>query len=137
MIRAMATSRTRDEREREEAVGDRAAERRLLLGALDVHVDPLVITGQVGELVDHLLGDLDRWSPLPELAGRECVDPVDVVELDGHLSPLGSRGAASVGNEEGAVATDRYPGRRIQPMGLTGFDISFAGRTCDPSCSDS
>ncbi|MEY4372436.1 MAG: hypothetical protein RL219_1205 [Actinomycetota bacterium] len=24
-----------------------------------------------------------------------------------------------------------------QPMGLTGFDVSFGGRACDPSCSDS
>ena len=37
-----------DEREREEAVGDRGAEG-AVLGALGVHVDPLVVVGGVGE----------------------------------------------------------------------------------------
>jgi hypothetical protein len=38
-------------------VRDRAAERRVL-GALGIHVDPLVVAGGVGEGVDVLLGDL-------------------------------------------------------------------------------
>src|SRR3954447_10478021 len=47
----------RAERQREVAVGDRAPERRVLR-ALDVHVDPLVVAGDVGERVDVLLCDL-------------------------------------------------------------------------------
>jgi hypothetical protein len=39
-------------------VRDRAAEGALGRGALDVDVDPLVVTGRVGEQVDVLLGDL-------------------------------------------------------------------------------
>src|SRR5215211_286384 len=40
------------------AVGDRAAEGALGFRALDVDVDPLVVTGRLGELVHVLLGDL-------------------------------------------------------------------------------
>ena len=47
----------RHQRQREEAVRDRAAERRLL-GPLDVDVDELVVVGRVGELVDARLGHL-------------------------------------------------------------------------------
>src|SRR5262249_19376651 len=47
----------RDQREREVAMGDRAAERRLLR-ALHVDVDPLVVAGDVRERVDVGLGDL-------------------------------------------------------------------------------
>jgi hypothetical protein len=36
-------------------VGDRPAERALLAGPLDVDVDPLVVAGRLGELVDLLL----------------------------------------------------------------------------------
>src|SRR4051794_8496995 len=48
-----------DERQGQVAVTDRAAEGALGLGALDVHVDPLVVAGGVGEGVDPLLGHLE------------------------------------------------------------------------------
>src|SRR6516225_6496436 len=72
------TAQAVDQRERQVAMGDRRAERALASGALDVDMDPLVVTAQLGELVDHLLGDL------PPLAGAydlilerpEIVDPV-------------------------------------------------------------
>ena len=48
----------RQQRQRQVAVRDRAAEGALGLRALDVDVDPLVVAGRVGELVDVLLGDL-------------------------------------------------------------------------------
>ena len=68
----------RAEREREVAVGDRAAERRLLR-ALDVDVDPLVVAGDVGERVDVLLGDLVPVGGAERLAlgGLELVESGD------------------------------------------------------------
>jgi hypothetical protein len=54
-------------------VGDRAAEGALRLRALDVHVDPLVVAGGVGELVDVLLGDLVPVAAA-ELAADESGD---------------------------------------------------------------
>src|SRR5213078_4195783 len=48
----------RQQRQREEAVRDRAAERRSP-GALPVDVDPLEVPGGLGELVDPVLRDLD------------------------------------------------------------------------------
>ena len=39
-------------------MGDRGAERALGLGPLDVDVDPLIVVGELGKRVDHLLGDL-------------------------------------------------------------------------------
>ena len=66
------------ERQREVAVGDRAAER-AGLGLLDVDVDPLVVTGRLGELVDLLLGDLDVGAVSEMLADEpfELVGAVD------------------------------------------------------------
>jgi hypothetical protein len=48
---------SRDEGQREVPMRDRPAER-AGRGAFGVDVDPLVVTGCVGELVDLLLGDL-------------------------------------------------------------------------------
>jgi hypothetical protein len=59
----------RDQRQGEEAVRDGAPER-AGCGALEVHVDPLVVAGGVGELVDPLLGDLDPLAGAELLAGR-------------------------------------------------------------------
>ena len=56
-------------------MGDRGAEGALGLGALDVDVDPLVVAGELGELVDVLLGDrapLARADRLPD-------EPADLV----------------------------------------------------------
>src|SRR5689334_8387268 len=68
--------------QREEAVRDRSAERALALRALDVDVDPLVIAGQVGETVDHVLGDFDRVAPVAEGVGDLRLQLRDVVETD-------------------------------------------------------
>ena len=62
---------------------DRAAEPRFTRRALAVDVDPLMVAGGVGELVDSVLGDLEP------VAGRDlAADParefVDVNGLLGH-----------------------------------------------------
>ena len=49
----------RNERQRQKAMGDRLAARHVLLGPLDVDVNPLVITCRLGELVDSVLCNLD------------------------------------------------------------------------------
>ena len=51
-------------------MGDRSAERALLLGSLGVDVDPLEVAGCLGELVDPLLGDLDPLAVAEMLADR-------------------------------------------------------------------
>ena len=59
-------------------MGDRGAERALRLRALHVHVDPLVVARDLGELVDVLLGDLApvaRADGLPD-ERLELVDSV-------------------------------------------------------------
>ena len=63
----------REEREREIAVGDGLAARQLALGALDVHVDPLMVAGGLGELVDRGLVHRDpgrRAQRLPDVLAR-------------------------------------------------------------------
>ncbi len=49
------------------------------LGSLDVDVDPLVVTGGIGELVHLLLGDLDVVAVAEVLAdlGLQTVDAFD------------------------------------------------------------
>ena len=64
-------------------MSDGSAERTLALAAFDVDVDPLVVAGQVGEGVDHFLGDLDLVAPIPVLVGGLSVDGVDVVKSEG------------------------------------------------------
>ena len=59
----------RDQGQGEVAVRDGAAER-TGRGLLDVDVDPLVVTGRLGELVDPLLGDLHPLAGAELLAGR-------------------------------------------------------------------
>jgi len=53
-----------DQRERQVAVRDGGAVGALLGGALGVDVDPLVVAGDVGELVDVLLRDLEPLGPI-------------------------------------------------------------------------
>jgi hypothetical protein len=65
-------------------VSDGRAERALLLGALDVDVNPLVIAGEPGECVDVLLGDL---APLagPDRLPDQCLETFDSLYfLDRH-----------------------------------------------------
>src|SRR5262249_59728557 len=67
---ARGSGEPRQEREGQEAVRDRRLEGALAPRALDVRVDPLVVAGQLGEVVDDLLGDLELVAPGPEL-GRD------------------------------------------------------------------
>ena len=59
----------RQQRQGQEAVGDGAAEGRVLR-RLRIDVDELVVHRHVGELVDHLLGDLDPLARLALLADQ-------------------------------------------------------------------
>jgi hypothetical protein len=43
--------------------------------ALPIDVDPLAVPGQVGEVVDHLLGHLEWWTEVAELVGRKPSGP--------------------------------------------------------------
>src|SRR5438105_6297158 len=76
-----------DERKREIAVGDGGAEGRLAPGSLAVDVDPLVIPGRVGELLDGLEG---HRLPVAraELLADERLEPRDAVDhgLVGHAA---------------------------------------------------
>src|SRR5436309_551854 len=79
---AGAPVQAREEAQRQEAVRDRAAERALPFGALHVDVDPLVVPGELGKAVDHLLGDLDRLAPRAEGDADLALELLDVVEAD-------------------------------------------------------
>ena len=61
-------------------MGDRPAERPGL-GPLDVDVDPLVVAGGVGELVDPLLGDLHVVAVAEVLADERSLQLVDAVDV--------------------------------------------------------
>src|SRR4030095_6356421 len=68
--------------ERQKAVRDRGLERTLALRALDVDVNPLVVAGELGELVDHLLRHRDLGSPWTELVADVLAQTFDVVEAN-------------------------------------------------------
>jgi hypothetical protein len=75
-------------------VRDGRLERALALGALHVDVDPLMVAGQVGELLDHVLRDLDGLAPAAELVADLRLETIDVVEADvlhGVVPPLSDR----------------------------------------------
>src|SRR3954447_21698646 len=74
----------RDQREREISVRDGPSEGPRL-GALDVDVDPLVVVGGVGELVDTLLGDLEPVGG-PDLLADRGFELSDVGE-GAHVGP--------------------------------------------------
>src|SRR5262249_5362696 len=54
----------------------------LPLGPLHIDVDPLVIAGQLGETVDHVLGHGDGLAPFPEGVADLRLQPLDVVEAN-------------------------------------------------------
>ena len=60
---------------------DGLAVRALALGSLNVDVDPLIVTGEPGEVVDHLLADL---APLgrSELSSDQIFEPLDSIDID-------------------------------------------------------
>src|SRR5690242_9729083 len=53
----------RDQAEREKAVRDRSAKGALASGSLDIDMNPLMVAGDIGELVDLVLRHLDRLAP--------------------------------------------------------------------------
>jgi hypothetical protein len=61
-------------------VRDGSAEGTLPLRALHVHVDPLAIAGQLGELPDHLLRHLELRAPRAEIVADLLAQCLDVVE---------------------------------------------------------
>ena len=79
LLHQQAVAEAVDRGQRQVAVGDRAAERALGLRALDVHVDPLVVAGDLGEAVDHLLVDRAPVAGADRLPDQvlEFLDAVD------------------------------------------------------------
>src|SRR6266446_9337958 len=69
--------------EREKAVRDGSAERALTLRALDIDMDPLMIAGNIGELVDLVLCHLDRLAPAAVFGADLRFQLFDVVKTNG------------------------------------------------------
>src|SRR3989442_8792833 len=115
---AGAPVQAREEAQRQEAVRDRAAERALPLGALHVDVDPLVVAGELGKAVDHVLGDLDRLAPRAEGDADLTLEPLDVVEAE--LVHGGVLPAERPGRRAGPVLPTRPRGRTEGPHRLAG-----------------
>src|SRR5437762_12084234 len=110
---AGAPVQAREDAQRQEAVRDRAAERALPLGALHVEVDPLVVPGELGKAVDHVLGDLDRLAPRAEADADLALEPLDVVEAD--IFHGGVLPAERPGRRAGPVLPTRPRGRTEGP----------------------
>src|SRR5699024_2289546 len=70
------------QRQRQVTVGHRGTERALGSGSFGVDVDPLVVTGRLGERVHLLLGDRHPVA-VPEMSTDCGTDLVDALE-DGH-----------------------------------------------------
>src|SRR5881296_3624814 len=76
---------SRDQGQGQVAVGDRLAAGHLALRTLDVDVDPLMISGRLGELVDHRLIDRDPVRRA-ELASDELQQILGILDFErGHL----------------------------------------------------
>src|SRR5207245_1911470 len=76
---------SRDQGQGQVAVGDRLAAGHLALRTLDVDVDPLMISGRLGELVDHRLIDRDPVRRA-ELASDELQEILGILDFErGHL----------------------------------------------------
>ena len=107
----------RPERQGEVAVGDRAAERALLLRPLGVDVDPLVVAGGVGEQVHLLLGDLDVVG-VPEVLAdlrpsARAMPSIDRASWPRSMSVTvsGTRSAGTRGSAGGRAGRTAPPGR--------------------------
>src|SRR5438128_1725554 len=111
---AGASVQAGEEAQCQEAVRDRAAERALPLGTLHVDVDPLVVPGELGEAVDHVLRDLDRLAPRAEGVANLALEPLDVVETD--LFHDGVLPAERPGRRAGPVLPTRPAGRTEGPL---------------------
>jgi hypothetical protein len=61
---------------------DRPLERAFAFGAFDIDMDPLMVAGHVGELVDLVLGHVDRLAPGAEFLADLRAKFLDVVKAD-------------------------------------------------------
>ena len=58
------------------------AERTFLFAALDVDMNPLMVAGDIGELIDFFLGDVNRLAPRAELLADFRAERGNIVKLD-------------------------------------------------------
>ena len=63
-------------------MGNGTTERTLTAGTLHIDVDPLAISGQLGEGIDHFLRDECLSPPWPPLFGDGRAQSLDVVEAN-------------------------------------------------------
>jgi hypothetical protein len=81
----------RQEAEREESMRDRPAKRTFLFASFDVDMNPLMVAGHVGELIDFFLGDMNRFAPRTKLFADlrgECRHVVKFYCLHRSYSPM-------------------------------------------------
>src|ERR1700730_608736 len=72
----------RYEAEGQEAMRDRPLERTLALGTFDIDMDPLMVAGHVGELIDLVLRHFDRLAPGAEILADLRAKFLNVVKAD-------------------------------------------------------
>ncbi|CAB4650110.1 unannotated protein [freshwater metagenome] len=73
-------------------MSDWATKRAFLQRTLYIDVNPLAITSEIREIVDHLLRHLDRFAPLAKFFAGKRINRIDVVEPNlGHGPPSRSR----------------------------------------------
>src|SRR5262249_48982718 len=73
----------REQAQREKSVGHWTPERTLLLAAFDIDMNPLMIAGHVGELVNFLLAYLDRFAPAAILLADLRPEPFHIIKTYG------------------------------------------------------
>ncbi len=66
-------------------MGNRGAGGQHAAGAFDIDMDPLIVAGGLGELVDPLLVDVNPVAR-PDLRSNRCFDLAEVPE-DAHRAP--------------------------------------------------
>ena len=127
-------------------MGNRTTEWTFARGPIHIYVYPLAIPGQLGEVVDHLLGHLERRTQVTEL-GREPIQGVDVIET-GRVHRLDSssedRASLDVAVRREDVPADRHAprpladaieakegagGRRLHTMHRSANDLSAVCRS--------
>src|SRR5271156_4636563 len=85
-----------DQTQRQKPVCDRPLERALALRSLDINVNPLMVAGDIGKLVDLLLSNLDFLAPAAVLRADFRSQFLNVVKFDAfHFGLLVTRINAS------------------------------------------
>src|SRR3954470_1037704 len=100
-----------EQRQGQVAVRDRAAEGALLLRPLHVDVDPLVVTGGVGEEIDRVLGHL--------------VPVADAELLALQRGQFGDRGGGGHASSSVSTYVCRRSGLRILPVAVLGSSATY------------